>query len=110
MSSDEQRMLAATNQIMKQLNELEVDNVRIISAGATAPKATMDDEYLSTDSDEEEEEDESTLMLRTEHGVEIQPYACDEELEDDEERQTNTEETSSNGESTTEEPQVGFEN
>jgi hypothetical protein len=38
MTNDEKKMLEATNEIMRQLNALEVDTVRVISA----PKARLD--------------------------------------------------------------------
>ena len=52
LTNDEQKMLAATTEIMRQLNALDVDTVRVISA----PKAKMDSD--------DDLEDNGTLLLR----------------------------------------------
>lgn len=49
-TNDEQRMLDATTEIMRQLNALDVDTVRVVNA----PKARMD-------SDDDLEEDGKTF-------------------------------------------------
>lgn len=121
MTNDEKRMLEATNKIMRQLNALEVDTVRVISA----PKARLDSDddledgnfltllfikiiQLIVENDSDAESD--TDLYRMQHDVLIQPY--EHHLDDygDEEQQTTTEEASSNdGEtSSVEEPQVIF--
>ncbi|KAI6189221.1 SH3 domain protein [Aphelenchoides besseyi] len=134
LTSDEHRMLAATSEIMRQLNELEVDNVKVFDTNRTDLKALQntDDfkdfipaEYLIDeanraatiirqrhnryDYDDDEMDDD---LLQDDHGVQIRPYVVverqnlDDEMEEDEERQTTTEEASSNdGESNaTDEP------
>ena len=124
ISDDERRMLAATNEIMRQLNELDVDQPPIVLNEPQSPKAASiviaapkmaNEAALKNEDDDEDEDDETSASGR--HvvaisdeggGVEIEPYLASgvgqlgdaarsgPDEDDEEERQTTTEEASSN--------------
>lgn len=117
ISEDERRMLAATNEIMRQLNELDTDTALATSKEPPQPASTAiaatngddEDETTLVNADDDVEENETTLSCQQlvpmgydgeGHGVQIEPYIVERQIErdedEDEERQTTTEEASSN--------------